>query len=140
MRYFAPRTDDPMLAPSQFTIVGDVCKFFPSGAVSLVSIVDMITAAILLCRDKKVSKLLVDLRAVEGVQNPTLEERFWMAQDWAEAAQGTVMVAVVARAEHIDPGRFGAKAAADMGLKGDVFTSEAAALRWLTGEIDADGG
>ena len=139
-RHFAAGTDDPMPAPSQFTIAGDVCKFFPAGAVSLVSIVDMVTAAILFCRDNKVPKLLVDLRAVEGIESPTLAERFWMAQDWAEAAQGAVALAIVPRAEHIDPGKFGAKAAADMGLKGDVFTSEAAAWRWLTGEIDADAG
>jgi len=129
-----------MLAPSQFTITEDVCKFSPAGAVSLVGIVDMVTAAILFCRDKKVSKLLVDLRAVEGIESPTIAERFWMTQDWADAAQGAVALAIVARPEHIEPRRFGAKAAADMGLKGDVFTAEAVAWRWLSGEIDAGDG
>jgi hypothetical protein len=65
-----------------------------------------------------------------------------MAQDWAEAARGTVAVAMVAREEDLHPNRFGIKAAIDAGLKGAIFTSEDEAWTWLRADVadDADRG
>ena len=91
----------------------------------------MITGAIALCRAQDVEKLLVDVTGLSGYAVPTLDDRYWMAQDWAHAAQGRVIVAVVALPEFIDAKKFGVKAAADAGLKGDVFTKTAHAEAWL---------
>ena len=81
---------------------------------------------------RNISKLLVDLRELFGYPVPSLADRYWMVQDWAEAAQGALIVAVVALPEYVDPNKFGVKAAADAGLKGDVFTSIADAMAWLS--------
>ena len=42
-----------------------------------------------------------------------------------------VVVAMVVQPGFIDPQRFGVIAAANAGLKGDVFTSESEAVSWL---------
>ena len=91
----------------------------------------MSASAITYCRVRNITKLLVDLRELFGYPVPSLADRYWMVQDWAEAAQGALIVAVVALPEYIDPNKFGVKAAADAGLKGDVFTSVADAKAWL---------
>ena len=113
------------------TIVDGLCSYRPQGRVSLVVGVEMITAAIIHCRDRKISKLLVDVTELTGYPNPTLSDRFWMVQDWAHAAQGELIAALVTLPEYIDPGKFGVKAAHDAGLKCDVFTTVAEAKAWL---------
>jgi hypothetical protein len=63
-----------------------------------------------------------------------------MVQDWAQAAQGELIVALVTLPEYILPGKFGVKAARDAGLKSDVFTSAADAKTWLmANETDQTG-
>jgi hypothetical protein len=53
-----------------------------------------------------------------------------MATEWASIARG-LRLAVVARAELIDPERFGITVARNRGLSANVFTSEAEAIDWL---------
>ena len=114
------------------------CRFGPRGAASLPEAVEMVTRAIAYCRDQKISKLLVNVARLEH-STPTHVDRFLMAEEWAREAQGTVTVAIVARPEHIDPGKFGVKAASGFGLRADVFTSEREALEWLLRERQTDG-
>jgi hypothetical protein len=120
-----------MHVEDDMTILDGLCNYRPQGRVSLVVGVEMITAAITHCRDRKISKLLVDVTELTGYPNPTLADRFWMVQDWAQAAQGELIVALVTLPEYIHPGKFGVKAARDAGLKSDVFTSAADAKAWL---------
>lgn len=54
-----------------------------------------------------------------------------MVRAWAEAAQGMLRVAIVVSPEFVDPEKFGVIAAANFGLVGNVFDSEAGALAWL---------
>ncbi|MEO8677086.1 MAG: hypothetical protein ABI569_16040, partial [Casimicrobiaceae bacterium] len=81
------------------TFADGVCRFRPQGVVSLVEGVALITSAIALCRAKGGTKILVDITGLSGFSVPTLVDRYWMAQDWAQAAQGRLIVAIVARAE-----------------------------------------
>lgn len=54
-----------------------------------------------------------------------------MVEDWAQVANGTVAVAMIALPEYIHPRKFGVKVAEHIGLVCNVHTSEADALTWL---------
>ena len=108
-----------------------LCKYCPRGKYSLVEAVDLISRAIAHSRDSGVGKLLIDATGIENLPVPTLIDRFLMVEDWAQAAQGTVVVALVVAAKYIHPRKFGVTGAAHFGLICDVYTSEAAALKWL---------
>ena len=120
-----------MQVKDQLTVADGMCTFRPVGQASLVESVEMITAAIAECRARGITRLLVDVTELFGFPVPSLADRFWMVQDWAHAAQGALVLAVVTLPEYIDPKKFGVKAAADAGLKGDVFTSTTDAKAWL---------
>ena len=120
-----------MQVENQMTTTEGVCTFRPMGKASLVESVDMITSVIGQCRARNITKLLVDVTELFGYSVPSLADRFWIVQDWAQAAQGKLVIAVVTSPEYIDPGKFGVQAAADAGLKCDVFTSAADAQAWL---------
>ena len=117
-------------------VVGGVCQFRPRGECSLVEAVDLINRAITYCREQHIAKLLVNGTGVDGVPIPSLVDRFLMVEEWAEKAQGMVIVALVVRAEYIHPQKFGIKVAADFGLVADVYTSEVHALAWLSSVVD----
>jgi hypothetical protein len=50
---------------------------------------------------------------------------------WADEASGGVRLAMVARAEMIDPEKFGVTVAANRGLVSNIFTTELEARAWL---------
>ena len=109
-----------------------ICEFRPRGESSLVDAVELITRAIAYCRDRHIDKLLVVTTGLSGVSIPTLVDRFLMVEEWARAANGMVVAALVASPEYIHPEKFGVRVAADFGFVADVFSSEADALRWLS--------
>jgi hypothetical protein len=49
----------------------------------LVDAVDLVTGAIGFCRQNAISKLLVDLRFLNGIVVPSTVDRFLMAREWA---------------------------------------------------------
>jgi len=122
---------ESMHVREEMTVADGLCKYSPQGRVSLVDGVAMITRTISHCRARKIAKLLMDVTELTGYPIPTLADRFWMVQDWAQAAQGELIVAVVCLPEFIHPGKFGVIAARDAGLKCDVFISPADAGVWL---------
>ena len=84
-----------------------------------------------MAREQGLRKLMIatlDLRVPGPV---TLTDRLAMVREWADAAQGRVCLAVVARPELIDAERFGVVVAAGLGLVANVFTREDEALAWL---------
>jgi len=109
----------------------DLCQYRPRGRYSLVEAVDLISRAIADCRDRGVTRLLIDVTGIEDLPIPTLVDRFLMVEDWAHAAQGTVVVAMVTSSKYIHPRKFGVTVAAHLGLVCDVCTSEEAAAKWL---------
>jgi hypothetical protein len=112
-------------------VTNGYCRLHIHAGVPLVEMVETVTHVITVSRDKNISKLLVDVTHLAGVVALTLVDRFLMVEEWAHKANGLVAVAIVAKPEHINPERFGAKLAADLGLRGDIFTSEHEALAWL---------
>jgi len=108
-----------------------VCQYRPRGRHSLVEAVDLISRAIAHCRDRGVSRLLIDASGFEDLPIPSLVDRFLMVEDWAQAAQGTLVAALVVPDQYIHPGRFGVKVAKSFGLVCDVYTTETAAMKWL---------
>jgi hypothetical protein len=120
-----------MHIPEHLEVAEGHCRFRLDGTISLVEAVELVTRAINFCRDQKVAKLLVDVTSLAQLNPPTVLDRFLMVEDWAREAKGKVIVAMVARLEHIHPEKFGVKLAADSGLRSDVFTSEHEALEWL---------
>jgi len=119
-------------------VVGGVCTFRPRGEASLVELVDFVRAAIAYARGHRFRKLLIDTTGLNGVPIPTIVDRFLAAEEWASEADGTVAVALVVEPRYIDPKKFGAKVARDLGLLAEVHTSEAEALDWLASSPKRD--
>jgi hypothetical protein len=109
-----------------------ICQLRLSGECSLVEAVELITDEIVFCRDQGVGKLLVEATGLIGVSIPSLVDRFLIAEEWAQEAEGMVVVVLVVRAEYIHPEKFGVRVAADFGLTLDVHTSETEAMKWLS--------
>jgi hypothetical protein len=84
-----------------------LCIYRPRGKYSLVEAVDLVSAAIAYCRANGAKSLLVDGTGFDGLPIPTLVDRFLMVEDWAQRAEGTVVVALVAPREYIHPHKFG---------------------------------
>ena len=122
-----------MRVPGPVEVVDGVARFRPRGVYSLVETVALISSAIASCRDRGITRLLIDGTGIAGVAIPSLVDRFLMVEEWAHQANGLVVVALVALPEYIHPEKFGVKVALDFGLVCDVHTSEEAARTWLKG-------
>ena len=113
-------------------VIDGICRFYPRGECSLVEAVDLISSAIGYCRKQSITKLLVNGTGLVGVPVPSLVDRFLMVEEWAQHANGLVVVVLVVEAKYIHPQKFGVKVAADFGLICDVYDSESGALDWLS--------
>src|ERR1700680_3732248 len=111
-------------------------RFLHPNTVSMVESVELMTRAIAFCRGLKIRKLWVDASGLTQLTLPTLVDRFLMVEDWAQAASGMVIVAMIWPPKSIHPQKFGIRVAADLGLMGDVFTSKDEAMAWLLAQTD----
>jgi len=96
-----------------------------------VAVVQAVTAAIAAARAEGARKLLVDLRATDGMVPPTLAQRDMLVTMWARAAAGEVVVAVVAPPSLLDAERVGEMIAAAAGMLAEGFDDMDAARAWL---------
>ena len=103
----------------------------PVGIVSFDEAVALVCAAIEAARRNQVRELLVDTTALTGFPPPKTFSRFLAVVAWANEARGGVRLAIVARAEMIDPNKLGVTIAANRGLESNIFTTEAEARVWL---------
>ena len=103
----------------------------PVGSCSFTKAVALVRAAIAAARAKQAKNLLVDTTALTGFPSPDVFLRFLAAVEWAKEARGSLRLAMVARAEMIDPEKFGVTVAANRGLVSNIFTTEAEARAWL---------
>ena len=110
---------------------GDIAIARLGGAPGFRESVQLVTKTIVEAREQGVAKLLIDITGLTAFDPPSLSARHSMVRDWAEAAQGRVRGAMVARPEFIDPHKFGVVAARNFGLHADVFETEAEAMEWL---------
>jgi len=120
-----------MKTPEGLQIAARYACYRPMGTVSLQEGIDLVGEAIAFARVNKIKRLLVDTTKLTGFKSPDTWERFLMAVRFAEEASSSVAVSLVAKAEHIDPDRFGITVARNRGLLSNVFTTEAEALEWL---------
>ncbi len=82
-------------------------------------------------RERRVPKLLVNATGLTGFPSPSLPDRYFSARRFAASGQGIVQLALVIRAEMIDPEKFGVTVARNAGMNADVFATEPGALHWL---------
>ena len=75
--------------------------------------------------------LLIDTTQLNGFGPPDTLERFEFAERCAQAASGAVKVAFLAKAEMIDPDKFGLDVARNRGFWTGIFASKADAVQWL---------
>lgn len=123
-----------MDTPDYFESVGNRGFFRPIGNLSLEETVEGVASAIQFAREQGIQELLVNVSALTGFDSPSIFERYQFVEKWASVARGKVRIAMVARAEMIDSQKFGVTVAANRGLVGDVFTTEAEAVAWLDGK------
>lgn len=86
-------------------------------------------AAVHACSERGLSLLLIDLTGMNV--SPTIIERFEMALHGAQVGSELSKVALIARPEFIDPGKFGVQATRNRGLNADIFADRQKALDWL---------
>ena len=123
---------DEELAPDGPPGLGFVGIYRPRGEGSLAEVVALIRTAVEHCRRCGVTRVLVNATWLTGFSIPSLVDRFLLAEELAQAADGLVAAALVVREEYIDPEKFGVAAAAHFGFKVDVFSCETEALTWIS--------
>jgi hypothetical protein len=120
-----------MTAAVQIQREDSIGVFRLEGAMSLEQAIGQGTAAIALSRAQQLRKLLILAAGLELSALPTVLDRYRIGELWAEAAGGVVSVAIVTRAELIDPQKFAVTVAMNRGATANVFDSEPAARAWL---------
>jgi hypothetical protein len=116
---------------AHFEQVGKRGFYRPVGVVTFERAVEMVAESMRLARSLGLADLLVNTHGLTGFTQPSIFARHALAVKWAEAAGSALHVAMVARAEIIDPQKIGVLMAQNRGVSGDVFTNEVAAIAWL---------
>jgi CheY-like chemotaxis protein len=122
--------------PCDFAVVAGRGFYRPAGSVSFDGAVALVRSAIAAGRWRACADLLVDTTALTGFASPGTFERFLAAVEWATEARSGLRLAMVARADMIDPQKFGVAVAAQRGLVSNIFTTEAEARAWLDASAD----
>jgi len=120
-----------LIAPPEFSVENSRGIFRPSGTISFDKAVLLITDAIGFANARQIVELLVDSTGLTGFPSPDTFQRFFAVAAWSNAARGGLRLVFVARAEMIDPQKFGVTAAANRGLLCEIFTTESEAHAWL---------
>jgi hypothetical protein len=102
-----------------------------TGTMTLPQAVQFIKQAIAAAREQKFRKLLVEASTVRGFEPPDLVTRYFLVREWAGESQSLVELSLVLEQRMIDPEKFGMTVAANSGMRGDAFTTEAEAIEWL---------
>jgi hypothetical protein len=118
-----------------FEQVGSRGFYRPIAQVSFEQAVDMVAEAIAGARDAGLADLLVNTTGLTGFTPPSVFARYSMSAKWAQNSGSTLRVALVARAELIDPQKIGVLMMQNRGGTGDVFTNESEALTWLDSRL-----
>lgn len=119
------------MGEASFEVIGRIARFRLAGEHELESGVHQITDAIVRTKEQGLDKLLVDITAIAGVAPPSVDMRYWLMSEWAQAGRGSVRFAIVTRPEFISPDRFGVVFGMNRGFTSNIFESEARALDWL---------
>ena len=114
-----------------FETVGTRGFYRPLAQVSFEQGVEMVAQAMQTARELGLADMLVNTTGLTGFPVPSVFARYAMMTRWLESAGSALRIALVARAELIDPQKIGVLMLQNRGGSGDVFTNEAEALKWL---------
>lgn len=120
-----------MGSPYAFEMVDGIACLRLAGTYRFEAATALVTSALAQAFMQRHERLLVVATDVVGFDSPDIPARHQMMRHWAAAAQAWVRLALVVRAEMIDPEKFGVIAARNFGFVTDVFESEHEALDWL---------
>lgn len=118
------------MAELSYEMADDIAVFRVGGGHGLESGVQLVKQAILRAKQAGVTRLLVDVTAIE-FGPPSVAERHWLMTEWAMAGRSAVRMALVIRPEFKDPQQFGTAVARSRGLDFKAFTDEQRAMAWL---------
>ena len=114
-----------------FEQVGRRGFFRPVGVVSFDQAIEIVAEGMRHARSLELADLMVNTTGLAGFPAPDVFARYSLASKWAESAGASMRVALVARADLIDPQKIGVLMAQNRGVNGDVFPTESAAIAWL---------
>lgn len=120
-----------MDVPEHFEIGEGHALHRPRGNVSFQEALELLSEAVVYCRENGIQRLLIDTTKLTGFGAPGTVERFSLGERLARDARAAVKVAMVGRPEVLDPSRFGITVARNRGLFSSAFSSESEALKWL---------
>lgn len=121
------------MGDASFEVVGQIAFFRLTGEHVLEDGVHQITDAIGRTKQRGLDKLLVDITTITGVDPPTVDARYWLVEEWAQAGRASVRLALVTRPEFISADRFGVVFGMNRGFISNVFETQVRALDWLRG-------
>jgi hypothetical protein len=117
--------------PERFEIGEGHAIHRPEGHVSFQEAGDLLSQAVVYCRENGIRRLLIDTTKLTGFGPVGTAGRFSVGERLAREAMAAVKVVMVVRPELFDPKRFGITVARNRGLFSNVFSSEAEAWTWL---------
>jgi len=120
-----------------FEQVGRRGFFRPVGVMTFDRAVELVAEAMRHSRSLELLDLVVNTCDLSGFPMPDVFARYSLANKSAQSAGAALCVAMVARAELIDPEKIGVLMAQNRGVTGDVFTTETAAIAWLDARTGA---
>jgi len=127
-----------MIQHEYLVVTETYATYRPVGETTRQQAIEIVALAIAHAREQNIAHLLIDTTRLTGFAAPNTLERFSLGSLFARSAQGTVKVAFVAKAEMIDPQKFGLMVARNRGMTAEVFTDEAATLVWLLQGVSGD--
>ncbi len=125
----------PDLTPPEF--VERICPrafYRPVLSANFHDALQLCIQAVSWAREQGCADMLVNVYGILGLENITTFMRYEIAVAWAQAA-GSLRVALVVPDELMDPQKFAMLMAHNRGVNGDVFITEAEALRWLNARV-----
>ena len=108
-----------------------IALFRPAGSMPLAAAMTLVETAIREARRRQCTGLMVLVTSLSGFGPPSIAARHEMMRRWARAADARLKLALVIPPEFFHPERFGEISAANFGLAGKGFLTEAEALAWL---------
>jgi hypothetical protein len=114
-----------------FEPIGTRAFYRPVAECTLEKGADMIAEAIKAAREQGLVDIIVNTTGLTGFEPPTLFQRYAFVTKWAQSAGTALRVAIVTRAEFIDPQRMGVVMMQNRGTTNESFLNELDALKWL---------
>ena len=114
-----------------FELKKEHAVFCPVGQTSFDEMADLISRAVLRCRQKKIEKLLIDSTGMSGFHPPGIAERYNFVERISSHAKSSVKIAHVASPKWVRSGKFAVTVAKNRGLGAENFLSAATAVAWL---------